>query len=190
MPQTVTFRLADSVPANVVSMWLEELTAHPRAEREQKIRKLIGAYLDTGYGACHLRDPRIGAMVEAALLFFDCQRYYLHAWVIMPNHVHALFTSAPGWELSAILGSWKSFTAKEANKVLERTGRFWHEDYFDRYVRNAEHFALSVDYIERNPVKAGLCGAAGDWPFGSARFGSVADAAGTAAVPGRTHEPA
>ena len=184
LPQSVTFRLADSVPASVVRGWLEELKLKPSADRELELRKRLDKYLDSGYGACHLRDPRIGRLVEEALLFFDGTRYTMHAWVVMPNHVHALFTPVRR-SLSDILSSWKSFTAKEANKVLVRSGQFWHEDYFDRFIRDAEHYARAIEYIESNPVKAGLCAEAADWPFGSARLRVNAQAAGTAAVPGK-----
>ncbi|HEY8188950.1 MAG TPA: hypothetical protein VIF64_22975, partial [Pyrinomonadaceae bacterium] len=66
--------------------------------------------------------------------------------------------------------SLKSYTAHEANKILCREGQFWLEDYFDRYIRNEEHFQNTVKYIENNPVKAGLCAKASDWPFSSAWF--------------------
>jgi REP element-mobilizing transposase RayT len=125
--------------------------------------------LDGGRGECHLRHPAVAAVVETALLFFDGQRYHLHAWVVMPNHVHALFTPSAGWSMSHIVGGWKSFTAKEANKLLRRAGQFWQEDYFDRFIRSEEHFADAVGYIENNPVKAGLCAAPEEWPFGSSR---------------------
>jgi hypothetical protein len=62
----------------------------------------------------------------------------------------------------------KSFTSREANKLLERRGQFWMEDYFDRYVRNYQHFQNAIRYIENNPVKAKLCLRPEDWPFGSA----------------------
>ncbi len=116
-----------------------------------------------------MRDARVAALVEGALLFFDGQRYRLHAWVVMPNHVHVLFTPLDAWTLSSIVGSWKSFTAKEAGRLLKRRGRFWQEDYFDRFMRNGRHFARAKDYIESNPVVAGLCLAKQDWKFGSAR---------------------
>jgi REP element-mobilizing transposase RayT len=184
--QFVTFRLADSVPHGVVERWQVELLARPEAEREAELHRLIEAILDEGRGECHLRDPRIGSLVEGALLFFDGARYRLHAWVVMPNHVHALFTPDEGWSLSEVVASWKSYTAKAANKLLGRSGRFWQEDYFDRYVRNEHHYARVVEYVECNPVKAGLCTEAGDWPFGSARLRSVARAAETAALHGET----
>lgn len=187
LPQSVTFRLADSVPAAVVEQWLAELKAKPQTERELELRKRIEKYLDAGYGACHLSDSRIGTLVDEAIRFFDAERYRLHAWVVMPNHVHVLFTPTAGWELSAILSSWKSFTAKEANTVLRRTGQFWMEEYFDRYIRDGRHYTNATDYIENNPVKARLCGVPEDWPFCSARYRHrTADvaAAETAAVPG------
>ncbi|MBA4065383.1 MAG: transposase [Isosphaera sp.] len=184
--QFVTFRLADSVPRRVIDRWLEELGNRPEAEREAELYRLVEAYLDTGWGACHLRDPRVGDLVEGALLFFDTARYDLHAWVVMPNHVHVLFTPAPGRSLSDILGSWKSFTAKEANKVLGRTGRFWQEDYFDRYIRTERHFLDAAEYTEANPVAAGLCRTPADWEFGSARRRGVGGAAETAAVQEKT----
>jgi putative DNA methylase len=88
----------------------------------------------------------------------------------MPNHVHSLMTRFEAYELSDILHSLKSFTAHEANNLLSRNGQFWIEDYFDRYIRNQEHFEKTVNYIENNPVKAGLCLEPGDWPYSSAWF--------------------
>ena len=53
---------------------------------------------------------------------------------------------------------------------LGRSGPFWHADYFDRYMRNEEHLAQTVEYVEQNPVKAGLVSVAVDWRWGSAHF--------------------
>lgn len=124
--------------------------------------------MDAGYGQCYLRDPRIGQLVENALLYFDGDRYRLLAWVIMPNHVHALIETILGFPLDKIIQSWKSFTAHKANDLLGRSGQFWFPDYFDRYIRNERHFYNAVRYIHENPVKAGLVSRAVDWPFSSA----------------------
>jgi len=88
----------------------------------------------------------------------------------MPNHVHCLVTRFEQFELSDILHSLKSFTAHEANKMLGRDGQFWIEEYFDRYIRNEEHFERTIRYIENNPVKAGLCRSPKEWPYSSAWF--------------------
>jgi REP element-mobilizing transposase RayT len=81
-------------------------------------------------------------------------RYQLHAFVVMPNHVHLLATphvSADQW-----LGPLKGFTAHEANRLLGTRGPFWQEESFDRLVRSDEEFDRIRFYIEQNPVKAGL----------------------------------
>ena len=88
----------------------------------------------------------------------------------MPNHVHILLTPSESWSLSAIMKSMKSFTSREANKLLARQGQFWMEDYFDRYVRDINQFRSAIAYIENNPVKAKLCAKPEDWPFSSAWF--------------------
>jgi REP element-mobilizing transposase RayT len=166
--QEVTFRLADSFPGELLDRWRNELACLPQREYEAERRKRIEAYLDLGAGESLLRGQRVAAMVENGSLCFDATRYRLHAWVVMPNHVHALVTPENGFGLSSILFSWKSFTAKEANRILERGGQFWHEEYFDRYIRNEEHYWTAVDYIEMNPVEAGLCARKEDWLFSSA----------------------
>lgn len=102
------------------------------------------------------------------MLKFDGKRYWLHAWCIMPNHVHALVTPSPAITLSALLHTWKSFSAKQANRVLGRSGQFWMQEYFDRYIRDERHFVSVVEYIYNNPVAAGLCTSPADWPYSSA----------------------
>ena len=138
-------------------------------DKNREWRKRIHEFLDNGYGSCFLRDERLAGIVENALFHFDGQRYALHAWCVMPNHVHTLFTPHDGHKMSTITHSWKSFTAHECNKVLKRTGRFWQREPFDRYIRNERHFRNALIYIEDNPVKAGLCQRPEDWRWSSAR---------------------
>jgi REP element-mobilizing transposase RayT len=124
--------------------------------------------MDKGHGSCWLKIPSIAGLVEEALLHFDGERYILNAWVVMPNHVHTLFEPMNGTALESILASWKSFTANKANQTLGRSGQFWSKESFDRYIRDARHFRDVVDYIENNPVRAGLCKRPEDWPWSSA----------------------
>jgi REP element-mobilizing transposase RayT len=168
--QTITFRLGDSLPRVVIERWKRQLESEALPDKDSVFRKRIEAYLDQGYGACLLGKPRVAAMVQTSLLHFDGERYRLSAWVVMPNHVHLLLTPQDGWPLSRIMKDMKSFTSREANKLLGRRGQFWMEDYFDRYVRDAKHFANAIAYIENNPVKAGLVKTASEWHFSSAHF--------------------
>ncbi len=73
-------------------------------------------------------------------------------------------------ELEDIMQAHKSFTSHEANKLLNRKGHFWMVEYYDRMIRNRDHFYNAIRYIENNPVKARLCSRPEDWPLSSARF--------------------
>ena len=167
--QLVTFRLTDSLPGELLQRWENELAAMPDNKAKSERRRRIETHLDAGKGSAWMRDSKIAQIVEDALLHFDGERYRRHAWVIMPNHVHVLLTASAGVGLSDILHSWKSFTSKEANRVLHRAGRFWQEEYFDRFIRNEKHFCSAIEYVELNPVNAGLCTNKERWKFSSAR---------------------
>ena len=168
-PQSITFRLANSVPAALLAQWRNELARLAPEQASHVQRQRIEAALDQGLGPRFLEDPRIATFVEEALIRFDGQRYHLHAWCVMPTHVHVLVSPKDGCTLSEILHSWKSFTAKAANRALGRKGSFWAEEYFDRAIRDDVHYRTAHAYIVNNPVKAGLCASPEDWPFGSAR---------------------
>ena len=168
IPQSITFRLADSLPAALLERWSSELASLAEDEAATKRRERIERALDSEHGDGSLRQPAVAEVVENALLHFDGERYRLHAWTIMPNHVHALATPMAGHSLSAILHAWKSFTSRRANAMLGRSGIFWAPEYFDRVIRNENHFSNALSYIAMNPVKAGLCGAPEDWRFSSA----------------------
>jgi REP element-mobilizing transposase RayT len=170
--QHVCFGLFDALPQRVLEQWrveLDALQACNKYDKHAELLKRVHEYLDSGYGSCFLRDDRLAKIVEDALLHFDGERYALHAWCVMPNHVHTLFTPNDGYKMSNIVQSWKSFTAHECNKILQRTGQFWQREPFDRYIRNTSHFRRALIYIENNPVKAGLCQKPEDWLWSSAR---------------------
>ncbi len=166
--QGITFRLHDSMPAVVLERWAQEIQTLEPKQMDAERQKRIAAYLDAGHGACWLRDARIAEIVEDTFLHFDRERYHLLAWVIMPNHVHILAEMCEGWLLETVVKSWKTWTAKRANELLGRTGTFWSRDFYDRYIRDPEHFSNAKRYIEQNPVKARLCSVAEDWRWGSA----------------------
>ena len=161
--QFVTFRLIDSMPAELRHEWAHLLTIDD--EREKRTR--IEDYLDSGHGVCQLRNREIASLAQTALLHSDGKDYGVLAWVIMPNHVHALVEV---WQrpLAKIVQSWKSFIAKQANQMLKQSGDFWQPDYYDRYIRDEEHLQKTIRYIDNNPVKARLVKEPAAWEFGSA----------------------
>jgi putative DNA methylase len=176
--QHVCFRLFDSLPQSVLIRWHQELQTLPPKEAELETRKRIQSFLDSGYGSYVLKDDRLAEIIENALLHFDGERYLLHAWCVMPNHVHTLFTPMAEFTMSRIVHSWKSFTAHEGNRILERTGRFWAREPFDRYIRNQRHYLNTLKYIEDNPIKAQLCVNPQEWRWSSARRRLLTHASG------------
>jgi putative DNA methylase len=120
---------------------------------------------DITLGSCILRRPEIASIVREALLHFAGERYHLHAWCVMPNHVHVVVTPLGEHTLSQITHSWKSITAKQINKTLGMSGTVWERESFDHAIRTPEHLARFVRYTRDNPVKAGLCARPEEWPF-------------------------
>ena len=177
VPQHVCFRLSDSLPRSVRDQLTATPSRHDVASANAAWRRQVHVALDSGYGACWLRRPNVAVVVRDAFLHFHEERYLLHEWVIMPNHVHTLLTPLLGTPLSSIVHSWKSHTARRVNSILARRGRVWARDYFDRTIRNDEHFRITADYIRANPANAGLCDVPEDWRWSSAYEPSVRDAA-------------
>ncbi|HLX62985.1 MAG TPA: transposase [Planctomycetota bacterium] len=166
--QAVTFRLADSLPANFLDQCESQLRHLPKAQRNAEKAMRIANFLDRGHGSCWLSNRSVAETVENTLLYFNEKRYVLLAWCVMPNHVHTMIETKDGFPLADVIHSWKSFSAKESNRILSRTGEFWMRDYFDRIVRNEFHYQNALNYIEENPVKAGLVASREEWRRSSA----------------------
>lgn len=163
--QFVTFRLADAFPEELRDEWESLLAIETDRERQLELE----AYLDKGRGECVLRRSDIAKLVEDSLRFRHGVQYDLRAWAIMPNHVHVLF-QVQDVPMSQLVDAWKGYTAKEANKILGRKGRFWQDGYWDTYMRGGDHEVRTRRYIETNPTKAGLVALSKEWLWGSARF--------------------
>jgi REP element-mobilizing transposase RayT len=161
--QSLTFRLADSLPIDVNER-LERAFATDGASR----RRQVEAYLGKGWGTCVLRDPNCAEMVENSLLTDDGKDYRLLAWVIMPNHVHVLIATMPGHPVATVVQRWKGGTARAINRYTGRTGVLWQREYWDRFIRDEAQYLWTKRYIEDNPLKAGLVREACTWRWSSA----------------------
>jgi type I restriction enzyme, R subunit len=159
----VTFRLYDSLPATKLlelrqerELWLK-LNRAPwsRGQREEyndRFNHRIREWLDGGVGSCVLGDPKLKQIMDDALKFFDSDRYELDEFCTMPNHVHVLVCPKPRWTLERILHSWKSYSAKQINKIQDRHGQLWHREYFDHIVRHDMQLDSIRSYIKQNPL--------------------------------------
>lgn len=175
----VTFRLADSLPRAKYEEWVSEreqwlrahaapLTRAQKAEYYHRFPERLQQWLDGGYGNCWLREPRIAGLVESSLTCFDGDRYLLSAYVIMPNHVHALVKPLGDQTLTRTIRGWKSFSARGINDLLGRRGTVWQPESFDHIVRNLESMHHFDEYIRLNPMKGGLV--AGEYRIGAGKL--------------------
>lgn len=160
----VTFRTADSVPQTQLKQWTDErkkwLDLHPEPlNTEAKIEyyklfpRRIEKWLDQDYGECLLKDPRCQKIVKNALLYFDGKRYELWEYTVAANHVHIIIEPFREWALSDIMHSIKSFTAKEINKVLGRSGQIWQKEYFDHIIRSESQLNRFIKYIQNHDIR-------------------------------------
>lgn len=153
----------------------------PRVEHRKKLvaeanSTAIAERLDPALsGLCLLKSSALSKIVEDALLHFQGERYALSAWCVMPNHVHSVVTPYENHTLLKLIHSWKSFTAHEINKRLNRQGPVWQDESFDHLIRGPESFSKFVAYTELNPVAAKLVNQPELWPFSSARYRSQED---------------
>jgi REP element-mobilizing transposase RayT len=163
-PVFLTWRLHDSLPPHRVFP-TEALTSGQAFAAMDRLLE------EARTGSFYLRQPPIADMVVEAIKYNAniLGHYRLHAFVVMPNHVHLLAT--PAVPLPKLTRSLKGITAKRANAMLALTGSpFWQEESYDHLVRRQSEFEHIRNYIEENPVRAGLVTEAGDYPWSSAAW--------------------
>ncbi|HMO38571.1 MAG TPA: hypothetical protein PKC76_02405 [Saprospiraceae bacterium] len=192
----VTFRLADSLPTNIIQKLSTEFEQKCQALKAQNIpnlpdrireerKRYFGKFehqLDTKiYGSCYLAHPEIATIVADRMQQYNGQLYQLHAYCIMPNHVHLLMDTMEQLkvsedvyledaplnyvQLNEIMRLIKGGSARLANQALGREGAFWMKDSYDHYVRNEREWGNIIRYILNNPVNAGLVNDWQAWPF-------------------------
>lgn len=85
----------------------------------------------------------------------------MHGAVVMPNHVHLVFTPSTDsrgrtFGLAEILNGIKGASAHSVNRLLGRNGNVWQDESFDHVLRSTESLREKVEYICQNPIRAGL----------------------------------
>ena len=153
--QFVTFRLADAMPKAKLRRWGVErenwLKVNPKPwspEREKEYHRLFTKkmedWLDEGVGSCVLKKRIYREEIEKVLMFSQGEKVEHEAWVIMPNHVHLLFS--PKVSMGGLVQTWKGVSARRIGE-----GSIWQKNYRDTLIRHGEHYANVVRYIRKNP---------------------------------------
>lgn len=155
----VTLRLLDALP-------LRALCRLGELKRLDSSRAFawLDQQLDGGGGGAILAHPANSLLIETAMMESDLGRYSLGPYVIMPNHVHVLVQPRADYPLAAVIHRWKTQTARKLQQSAEIRGRVWHEETFDRTIRDEAELRRLNDYIFANPTVASA-------PSGSYRFG-------------------
>ena len=114
-------------------------------------------------------DESTREIVVSALQFaLETQRIYLGAFVVMPDHWHALFALVAPWTLSKFMHDMMSFVGARTQRQISANGTRWQDSYYDTLVKTAKQFSYVADYIEQNPVAKGLVEQPDQWRASSA----------------------
>ncbi len=160
--QFITFRLGDSLPHDRISeirrLRSEFERCNPRPWSPavlNRYHRLVSAaeerLLDNGYGACLFGRADCRRFLSEAIRYYDNNLYRIEAYVIMPNHVHLLLIPAHGLAIADIVKRIKSYSARRINNLAGIEGPLWMREYYDRLIRNRDHYRNVIRYIIANP---------------------------------------
>ncbi|WP_434581383.1 transposase [Sulfurimonas sp. NW15] len=144
--QFVTFRTEDSVDAYVRKILEND-------EKEFIKQFQIDNYLDSSKNGAYLFDEAIDVFVDV-ILEEDEKLYDVEMMAVMPNHIHLLFKQNE--DLGKIMQYIKGKSAVALNELLQKSGKFWADGYYDKLIRDEEYYVKVYNYIKNNPLKAGL----------------------------------
>jgi REP element-mobilizing transposase RayT len=123
-----------------------------------------------------IASPIGESLMESAKFYEARERWYITVFLLMPDHIHALLLFQRDKAMSRVIGDWKHFQT-------HKHGIIWQEGFFDHRLRDderGEELSAKINYIRNNPVVAGLCAKAGDWPWWIERSALDDESAGDA----------
>lgn len=181
----ITFRLAFSLPAKTKRRLKEEKREYDRISKnlsgselqaytnefDKKYFEEFDNFLDKySKSPMWLSIDEIAQEVANSIHFQEHKLYILHAYCIMPNHVHMIIQPQKSqgedfYSIAKILYSLKRYTANSCNKILKRNGQFWQHENYDHFVRDEKDLAYQIYYLLYNPVKAKLIDKTQNWKY-------------------------
>jgi len=180
----ITWRLAFSLPKKVLDIFSQLTRIADEQEREQELtylqqkdKRVFAIFMEYDEGLATIKPPdfsltdnEIGNIVTRAFHYLDHNKYNLHSYCVMSNHIHILLNPLKNdkgieYPVFNIIQSLKRVTANQINKHRSTTGQVWDDYYFDRIIRSVENYSNVLNYIMMNPVKAGLIDRPEEWIF-------------------------
>ena len=108
-------------------------------------------------GGSALTAEKVIECMRDATLHYHGTRWWIHLWLVMPDHIHALLSFPQRESMIKVVGDWKRYVAR-------KTGVEWQKGFFDHRLRHDESFVEKAHYIRMNPVRKGLVERPADWP--------------------------
>ena len=102
-------------------------------------------------------------VVNAMIREDDAGHVNTLAFVVMPDHLHWLFTLSGSRSLSKTVGTMKSYSTRRLNSQFGRRGRIWRSGFYDHAIRSDEILVQVARYIIANPLRAGIVKSVGDY---------------------------
>ena len=116
-----------------------------------------------------LSDPVLAREIIEPLIFSVKKNHiYLAAFVIMPDHWHALLAVHSPWTLPQLMKSVCNWVSRKTSHILKGKDTIWQDGYHDTRIRSSKQFQYVLDYIENNPVKKELVNSISLWKWSSA----------------------
>jgi REP element-mobilizing transposase RayT len=162
----ITSRLINSIPMEKLEQ-LKNETKNISDEKQKRLFEKYDALMNSDeYGEKYLKNPKCAEIVKDTLHYPDGKEYKLICYCIMPNHFHLVFELLQNNKgISKIMQSIKRISARDCNTILSRSGAFWQDESFDRWVRDEKELYFVIRYILLNPVTAGLVNDWKDWKY-------------------------
>lgn len=114
-------------------------------------------------------DAEARAVIVSAFRFaVQYERIHLRAFVVMPDHWHALVALREPWTLPKFTHAMMSFVGRKTDRVLSTHGTAWQDGYYDTHLKTARQFEYVARYIEQNPVVKGFVDLPEQWDASSA----------------------
>lgn len=127
------------------------------------------------------------ALREAILSVLQSRPFFIDAWVLLPDHLHCVWTLPAGdadfstrWSLikrnvSLAIGEiYRSSDMLSRSRLKHRESSIWQRRYWEHCIRDESDMQRHLDYIHYNPVKHGLVANVADWPHSTFhRFASA-----------------
>jgi REP element-mobilizing transposase RayT len=108
-------------------------------------------------------------IVSAFAFAVEQNRIYLRAFVVMPDHWHALFALSGPWTLPKFMHHMMSYVGAGTSELLRSYKTSWQDGYYDTLVKTAKQFEFVTYYIEQNPVVKGFAEKPEQWEASSAK---------------------